>query len=98
MNIVRCSVVFLNRTLVESTEGNKMYLEGTNITFICPFGRVLIGANTSICTENGEWEPDPRGLKCSGKDHHSTGTRTVKIVIEHMRMRDKHVDDVSLHT
>ena len=32
-------------------------VEGTIVTFQCPPGLVLDGANSSICTENGEWEP-----------------------------------------
>ena len=32
--------------------------KGTNITFSCPPGKVLIGPNSATCTENGEWEPD----------------------------------------
>ena len=34
--------------------------KGTNITFSCPPGKVLIGPNSATCTENGEWEPDLR--------------------------------------
>ena len=35
-------------------------VEGTIVTFQCPPGLVLDGANSSTCTENGEWEPLPR--------------------------------------
>ena len=41
-------------------------LEGANVTFNCPLGHVLIGSNIAECKENGEWEPDPRNIKCSG--------------------------------
>ena len=42
--------------------------EGQIITYTisCPSGFVLNGSNTSVCTENGEWEPDPGGLACIG--------------------------------
>ena len=41
-------------------------IEGTNITFICPPGMVLIGTNSTTCMENGQWDPDPRDVKCQG--------------------------------
>ena len=40
--------------------------EGQNISFICPSGRALSGPTSSICMENGEWEPDPREVECTG--------------------------------
>ena len=42
-------------------------LEGNTISFSCPPGLALIGPNSVTCTENGEWEPDPRRLLCAGK-------------------------------
>ena len=42
---------------------------GSTIRFSCPPGLVLIGPNSVICTESGEWEPDPSGLMCN----HSKG-------------------------
>ena len=41
-------------------------LEGQTITFICPRGLILSGSNSSTCMENGEWEPDPREVECTG--------------------------------
>ena len=35
-------------------------VEGTTISFSCPPGLVLIGPNSATCTEDGEWEPDPK--------------------------------------
>ena len=43
------------------------FLEGTNITFICPPGLVLTGPSRSTCMGNGEWEPNPNGVECKGK-------------------------------
>ena len=40
---------------------------GNNISFSCPLGLVLAGPNSSTCTGNGEWEPDPRDVICRGK-------------------------------
>ena len=39
---------------------------GTNASFICPNGLVLIGPKQSICMEGGYWQPDPRELECKG--------------------------------
>ena len=41
-------------------------LEGTNITFNCRPGLALTGPNLSTCMGNGEWEPDPREVRCKG--------------------------------
>jgi hypothetical protein len=41
-------------------------LEGQNITFTYPLGRILNGSNSSICTGSGEWEPDPGEVECTG--------------------------------
>ena len=42
-------------------------LEGQTITFACPPYQTLNGSNSSTCMENGEWEPDPREVECTGK-------------------------------
>ena len=43
-------------------------LEGQNITFICPSPQQEIsGPNSSICMENGEWDPDPGKVECTGE-------------------------------
>ena len=43
-------------------------LVGTNVTFECSSANlVFIGPNMSRCMGNGEWEPDPREVKCVGK-------------------------------
>ena len=41
-------------------------LEGQIITFTCPPGQILNGYTSSARMENGEWEPDPRGVQCTG--------------------------------
>ena len=33
---------------------------GSNVTFTCAHGRVLIGPDASACMGNEEWYPDPR--------------------------------------
>ena len=41
-------------------------VEETTVTFHCPPGAVLDGANSSTCTKNGEWEPPPCEIHCFG--------------------------------
>ena len=41
-------------------------VEGTNVTFSCSPGLVLTGPSTTTCMDNGQWEPDPREVKCKG--------------------------------
>ena len=41
-------------------------VEGTTVTFHCPPGAVLHGINSSICMENGEWEPALFDISCAG--------------------------------
>ena len=38
---------------------------GTSVSYSCPPGLTLTGANTSTCIGNGEWEPDPREVNCT---------------------------------
>ena len=43
-------------------------LVGTNVTLECSSPNlVFFGPNRTTCMRNGEWEPDPGGIKCSGK-------------------------------
>ena len=53
-------------------------LEGQNITFTCPPGQMLNGSNTSTCMGNGEWEPDPGEVACTGPTV-TTGTTSTTI-------------------
>ena len=54
-------------------------LEGQNITFICPSpGQALSGPNSSICMGNGEWDPDPGEVECTGQPV-TTGTTTLGV-------------------
>ena len=42
-------------------------LEGENIIFSCRDELTLIGPNSATCMENGEWEPDPSIVECTGR-------------------------------
>ena len=43
-------------------------LVGTNVTLECSSPNlVFFGPNMTTCMGNGEWEPDPGRIKCSGK-------------------------------
>ena len=41
-------------------------IEGQLITYTCPPGFTLTGPNGSVCTGNGEWEPNPGKVDCIG--------------------------------
>ena len=45
------------------TNINSIYLEGTNITFLCDNGSQTL--LTSTCYTNGNWSPSPSKLDCS---------------------------------
>ncbi len=64
-------------TEVQVSDYGDLALVGTNVTFSCPNGSpdmVLSGPNTSTCTGNGEWEPDPMDTICKG-------TKNCRIII-----------------
>ena len=45
-------------------------LEGTNVTFHCSSPGVsllLDGPDSTMCRSNGQWEPDPRKVRCIGE-------------------------------
>ena len=52
-------------TVITSSQGNP-HIEGQFIkyTYLPDFG--LTGPNASVCTMNGEWEPDPGQVDCIG--------------------------------
>ena len=41
-------------------------LEGQLIIYTCPPEFMQTGPNASVCTGNGEWEPDPGQVDCIG--------------------------------
>jgi hypothetical protein len=41
-------------------------VEGTTVILSCSPGKILSGPHASMCTGNGEWEPDPKKAECIG--------------------------------
>ena len=39
-------------------------ISGDSITFECSSGLVLNGSSSSMCTDDGQWLPNPQTLKC----------------------------------
>ena len=45
-------------------------LEGTSVTLECTSPNLVhMGPNITTCMGNGEWEPDPRDVKCVGESY-----------------------------
>ena len=42
-------------------------MEETSVNFMCSPNHVLFGPHAVTCMGNGEWEPDPREVKCKGE-------------------------------
>ena len=67
IHAVKCDYpIHLHDNLVITSTDNQPALLGTNLTLSCPTKLVLVGPNISTCMENGEWEPDPKEVKCKG--------------------------------
>ena len=58
---------------------NGVALEGDSVSFTCSSGDVLTGPNSSICTGNGKWEPDPRISACHKNHHHNNNICRSKV-------------------
>ena len=71
----------LERSVIVDAESQVIpHMEGQFITYTCPPGFVLSGPNASICTRNGEWEPDPGQVDCIG-DNADNGAISWTIII-----------------
>ena len=66
MNTVKCSDQF--KEVLAHSADRDFFLQGTNITFMCQSGKILIGHDESTCTDNGQWEPNPNRIECKGKN------------------------------
>ena len=43
---------------------NRPALSGDSVTFQCSSGLILVGPSSSMCTDDGQWVPDPQRFKC----------------------------------
>ena len=68
--IVKC-VHPLNLPMIDNSVkvllDNDLALVDTNATFSCLSGLIFSGPMNSTCMENGEWEPDPQEVDCTGE-------------------------------
>ena len=62
----KCVYPVLTDSQVNVLDFIESVVEDSTVAFACPAGLELSGPNTSICTGNGEWEPDPGNLRCLG--------------------------------
>ena len=46
---------------------------GSEIAYRCQSGLLPEGNITSVCGEDGRWNPDPATLLCAGKLYHTIG-------------------------
>ena len=53
--------------IIEPIGYSQPAIVGTSVTFVCPSTHVQTGPNTTTCMRNGEWEPDPRLVECTGE-------------------------------
>ena len=52
-------------TVLSHTEGP--LIEGNIVTYSCSPGLKIIESNVSTCMNNGQWEPNPLDITCTGK-------------------------------
>ena len=62
---MKCDDLILNDSL-NITGYSQPAIVGSNVTFSCTIGMEQIGPNSTICMENGKWEPDPQKVECKG--------------------------------
>ncbi len=66
IDVVRCNLPGqpINGKIKDYESYNNSLPEGSNITFFCDYGFLLIGENTSTCNSSGEWSTDPAMIEC----------------------------------
>ena len=65
--IAKCSYPLVEDVGVLVMEYSDPALEGASVTFGSSSELILVGANTSTCMENGQWNPDPSNIACAGQ-------------------------------
>ena len=70
--------------MITESQNNHPLIEGQFITYTCPPGFILSGPNVSVCSGNGEWEPDPGEMDCRGNNYaqHNDATMEVGSLIQ----------------
>ena len=63
--IAKCSYPLVEERVLVA-EYSDPTLEGESVTFACPPGLINVGSNTSTCMKNGQWNPDPAIVTCTG--------------------------------
>ena len=55
---------------ISNSAHDRPFEVNTSLSFRCKSPkRVLAGPNSSMCIEDGNWEPDPRDIECKGIIH-----------------------------
>ena len=68
-------------TVITNSQGNP-YIEGQFITYTCLPDFGLTGPNVSVCTGNGEWEPDLGEVNCIGDNNYINANQMVFYTME----------------
>ena len=61
-------------------------LAGESIMFTCTSGLEFSGPNSSTCMGNGEWEPDPEEVNCTGKHYINNGILINLYIVELIKL------------
>ena len=57
-------------TVLNHTEGP--WIEGSIIVYGCASDLKVTETNTSTCMDNGQWEPDPSDIICTGNHNYKS--------------------------
>ena len=57
-------------TILSHMHTDGPWLEGNIISYSCPSGLKIAGTNTSTCMDNGQWEPHPSDITCTGNHNY----------------------------
>ena len=66
IKVVNCGYPKITDGSVTLVNFSDPALRGTSVTFSCSEDLILTGPDSAICMDNGQWEPDPREVKCKG--------------------------------
>jgi hypothetical protein len=70
LHTANCGLLFLStadNVSIPNVMHSGLPIEGSVVNLSCPPGMILNGTNTTTCTRNGEWEPDPQDAECISK-------------------------------